>query len=40
MDTGAGAEIDQVVGGPDRLLVVLDDDDGVADVAQMLERDE
>ncbi len=31
---GAGAEIDDVVGGPHRVLVVLDDDDGVAHVAQ------
>ena len=34
---GAGAEVEQVVGGADRLLVVLDDDDGVAEVAQALE---
>ena len=31
---GAGAEIDDVVGGPHGVLVVLDDDDGVAHVAQ------
>src|SRR5262249_31791373 len=31
---GAGAEIDDVVGGPHGVLVVLDDDDGVAQVAQ------
>src|SRR5262249_50086899 len=34
---GAGAEIDDVVGRPHRLLVVLDDDDGVAHVAQPFE---
>ncbi len=37
---GAGADVDDVVGLHDRVLVVLDDDDGVADVAQVLERDE
>ena len=31
---GAGPEIDHVVGRADRLLVVLDDDDGVAEIAQ------
>ena len=35
---GAGAEVDHVVGGADRLLVVLDDDDGVADVAHAHQR--
>ena len=35
---GAGADVDQVVGGADAVLVVLDHDDGVADVAQALER--
>ena len=35
---GARAEVDHPVGGLDRLLVVLDDDHGVADVAQVLER--
>ena len=29
-----GPDVDHVVGGPDGLLVVLDDDDGVAQVAQ------
>ena len=33
-DAGAGAEVDEVVGGPHRVLVVLDDEDGVAHVAQ------
>ena len=36
----AGTEIDHVVGGPDRLLVVLDDHDGVAEIAQARERRE
>ena len=35
---GAGAHVDQPVGGAHRLLVVLDDDHGVAEVAQALER--
>ena len=35
---GAGAEVDDVVGHPDRLLVVLDDDDGVAEIAQPRQR--
>ena len=35
---GPRAHLDDVVGGADRVLVVLDDDDGVADVAQALER--
>ena len=33
-----GADVDDVVGLADRLLVVLDDDDGVAGVAQVLQR--
>ena len=40
VDAGAGADVDDVIGGQDRVLVVLDDDDGVADVAQVLERAE
>ena len=36
----AGPEVDDVVGRAHRLLVVLDDDDGVAEVAQLLERGE
>ena len=35
---GAGAEVDDVVGLADRVLVVLDDDDGVAEVAQAMQR--
>src|SRR6185503_9565261 len=34
MFTGPGSEIDDVVGGANRLLVVLDDDDRVAEIAQ------
>ena len=34
---GARAHVDHVVGGADRLLVVLDHDHGVAEVAQALE---
>ena len=40
MDAGARSDVDDMIGGEDRLFVVLDDDDGVADVAQVLERDE
>ena len=38
VDAGAGADVDHVVGGQDRVLVVLDHDHRVADVAQVLER--
>ena len=38
MDAGAGAHIDDMVGGADGFLVMLDDDDGVAEIAQALER--
>ena len=37
---GAGPKIDDVVGGADRLFVVLDDDDGVAQIAQPRKRRE
>ena len=37
---GAGTEVDHVVGGADRLFVVLDDDDGVAEIAQPRQRRE
>ncbi len=37
MDAGARPHIDEPVGGADRLLVVLDDDDRVAEVAQPLQ---
>src|SRR5215203_4280615 len=36
----AGAEIHHVIGRADRLLVVLDDDDGVAQVAEAVQRAE
>ena len=35
---GAGPEVDDVIGGANRLLVVLDHDHRVAEVAQLLER--
>ncbi len=38
MHAGAGADIDHVVGGADRVLVVLDHDHGVAEVAQPFQR--
>ena len=34
----ARPEVDDVVGDPDRLFVVLDDDDGVAEIAQARQR--
>ena len=34
---GAGAEVEQVVGGADDVGVVLDDEDGVAEVAELVE---
>lgn len=37
MDAGTGPDVDDVVGGAHRVLVVLDDNEGVADVAQMFE---
>src|SRR6185369_15325263 len=38
MDSGAGAHVDHMVGGADRLLVMLDDEHGVAEAAQALQR--
>jgi hypothetical protein len=35
---GPGPEVDEVVGGAHRVLVVLDDDDRVPHVAEPLER--
>ncbi len=35
---GAGAEVEDVVGVADGLFVVLDDEDGVAEIAQRFER--
>ncbi len=40
MDAGARAHVDDMVGAADRVLVMLDDDDGVAEIAQALEGDE
>ncbi len=40
VDARAGAEVDHPVGGADRVLVMLDDDDGVAEVAQAAQRRE
>ncbi len=37
MHAGAGADVDQVVGGEHHVAVVLDDDDRVAKVAQLLQ---
>ena len=37
MEAGAGADVDDVVGGADGVFVVLDDDDGVADVGEVSE---
>ena len=38
VDAGGGADVDDVIGLADGVLVVLDDDDGVADVAEVPER--
>ena len=38
MDAGARAHVHDMVRGEDRLLVVLDDDDAVAEIAQPIER--
>src|SRR4029077_18615461 len=40
MLAGAGSEVDQVIRHADRFLVVLHDDDGVAEVAEVMERAE
>ena len=37
MDAGGGAHVDHIVSGQDRFLVVLDDEDGIAEVAQAAE---
>ena len=37
VDAGAGADVEHVIGGADGVLVVLDHDHGVAEVAQALE---
>ena len=38
MTTGAGAEVDDVVGAADGFFIVLDDEDGIAEVAQIFQR--
>ena len=38
VDAGAGADVEHMIGGADGVLVVLDHDHGVAEVAQALER--
>ena len=38
MHAGAGADVEHVIGEPDRVLVMLDHDHGIAEVAQPLQR--
>ena len=38
VDAGAGADIEHMIGGADGVLVVLDDDDAVAEIAQAFQR--
>ena len=38
VDSGAGAHVDDMVGVADRVLVMLDDQHGVAEAAEALER--
>ena len=38
MYAGTGTQIDDEIGGSDRIFVVFHHDDGIADVAQVLER--
>src|SRR6185312_3758493 len=38
VDSRAGAHVDDMIGGPDRFLVMLDDEHGVAEAAEALER--
>ena len=40
MTAGAGAEVDDIVGAADGFFIVLDDEHGVAEVAQVFERGE
>ena len=40
MDAGAGSHVDHVVGRQDRVFVVFNNDDGVAEVAKSLQRSE
>jgi len=38
MTAGAGAEVDDVVGAADGLFIVLYDENGIAEIAQILQR--
>src|SRR5207237_123898 len=38
VDSGAGPHVDHMVGGADRLLVMLDDEYGIAEAAEALQR--
>ena len=38
MDAGAGPDVDDIIRRQHRFLVMLDDDDGIARIAQLLER--
>ena len=38
VNAGAGANVEDVIGGADGVLVVLDDDDAVAEIAQPAQR--
>ena len=38
VDAGAGAHVDDIVGGADRVLVMLDDQHGVAEISQAAQR--
>ena len=40
MTAGAGAEVDDIVGAADGFFIVLDDEDGIAEVAQVFESGE
>ena len=40
MHAGAGAHVDDIIGVADRVLVMLDDEHGVAEIAQAIEGDE
>ena len=40
VDARAGAHVEDIVGGADRVLVMFDDDDGVAEIAQAAESDQ
>ena len=37
MTTGAGAEVDDIVGAPNGFFIVLDDENCIAEVAQVFE---